>query len=495
MHFLENVAMKRQHPVQKQRTVADVFTDERERLMPLPEAATPTELVTSAPADKTALVSFDTNRYSVPPEAANRILTLVASDVEVRLLDRDRVVATHVRSWAKNTTVEDPAHRAAILATKPGARDGKGRDRLRAEIPHADELMRRWLEDGRNVGSLVARTLKLLDLYGASIVASAVDDLLAKGGHDLGALAILVASLSRTRISTARRGLPRDLNSSNRLVPTRMPGGVAGDGGLNARRPHADPSESARASLPPIRARGTRFDPSECHVLSVGSLAVGAADRDENLGEVLEDELAAGEDIVALEDTATQPGDAPKVSIGEAIGELPHAAVEAHALAAAELALDLDELAPAGTQRHLGRIERRAAAHDVLEHLDVRAPVRAWLDLAEPDAGPHGQEHVDRPVAVHLGGDHAAQRPDREQCAVVAARVFAGHDLREDQLPRTLGVLVRGEEIPGHRSVTGLEEVEADLGAGQRDEAGHGKDWKRRARAHLGLLDAAMSSR
>ena len=27
MHFLENVAMKRQHPVQKQRTVADVFTD------------------------------------------------------------------------------------------------------------------------------------------------------------------------------------------------------------------------------------------------------------------------------------------------------------------------------------------------------------------------------------------------------------------------------------------------------------------------------------
>jgi transposase len=269
MHFLENVAMKRQHPVQKQRTVADVFTDERERLMPLPEAATPTELVTSAPADKTALVSFDTNRYSVPPEAANRILTLVASDVEVRLLDRDRVVATHVRSWAKNTTVEDPAHRAAILATKPGARDGKGRDRLRAEIPHADELMRRWLEDGRNVGSLVARTLKLLDLYGASIVASAVDDLLAKGGHDLGALAILVASLSRTRISTARRGLPRDLNSSNRLVRTRMPGGVAGDGGLNARRPHADPSESARASLPPIRARGTRYVPSECHVLSV----------------------------------------------------------------------------------------------------------------------------------------------------------------------------------------------------------------------------------
>lgn len=207
MHFLENVAMKRQHPVQKQRIVADVFAEERERLLPLPSAAIPTELVTSVPADKTALVSFDTNRYSVPPEAANRILTLVASDLEVRLLDRDVVVATHVRSWAKNTVVEDPAHRAALVANKPGARDGKGRDRLRAEVPHADELMRRWLEDGRNVGSLVARMLKLLDLYGARIVASAVDDLLAKGGHDLGALAILCEQ----RRTKPRRVLPVEI--------------------------------------------------------------------------------------------------------------------------------------------------------------------------------------------------------------------------------------------------------------------------------------------
>jgi transposase len=204
LHFLENVAMRRQHPVRKERTVAEVFAEERERLLPLPAAAIETDFVTSVPADKTALVSFDTNRYSVPPEAANRILTLVATDVEVRLLDRDRVVARHARSWAKNVVVEDPAHRAALLAKKPGARDGMGRERLRAEVPHADELMRRWLEDGRNVGSLVARTLKLLDLYGARVLTAAVDDVLAKGGHDLGALAILCEQ----RRTKRRRVLP-----------------------------------------------------------------------------------------------------------------------------------------------------------------------------------------------------------------------------------------------------------------------------------------------
>jgi transposase len=206
--FLEDIAMKRPHPTQKQRTVADVFAEERERLLPLPAANIPTELVTSVSADKTALVSFDTNRYSVPPEAAHRVLTLVASDIEVRICDGDRVLALHPRSWAKNTTIEMPEHRASILAHKQGARDGKGRDRLRAEVPRANELMRLWLEDGRNVGSLVARTQQLLDLYGASVLAAAVDELLDKGSHDYGALAIL-CERRRTR---PRPKLPIELS-------------------------------------------------------------------------------------------------------------------------------------------------------------------------------------------------------------------------------------------------------------------------------------------
>jgi transposase len=208
-HFLENVAMNRKHPTQKLRTVAEVLADDKMRMLPLLNASIPTDLITSVPADKTALVSFDTNRYSVPPEAANRILTLVASDLEVRLLDRGTVVATHTRSWAKNTVVEQRAHRAALMAQRPRARDRTGRDRLRREIPRADELLQRWLEDGRNVGSLAAGALKLLDLYGASVLTHAVDALLAKGHHDLGALAILCEQ-TRTK---PRRILPIELGA------------------------------------------------------------------------------------------------------------------------------------------------------------------------------------------------------------------------------------------------------------------------------------------
>lgn len=197
-HFLETIAMKRMHPKQKQRTVAEVFSEEKERLLPLRDTVLNTDLVTSVPADKTAFVTFDTNRYSVPHAAANRTLTLVANDVEVRLSEGDKTVATHARSWAKHTLVELPEHRAALLAHKKRARDGKGRDRLRDHIPRVEELMQRWLEDGRNVGSLVARTRQLLDLYGVAVLTRAVDALLDKGSHDYGALAILCEQ-TRTR--------------------------------------------------------------------------------------------------------------------------------------------------------------------------------------------------------------------------------------------------------------------------------------------------------
>jgi transposase len=207
LSFLDDVAMKRKHPAQRERTVAEVFAEERLRLLPLREAALCTDLVTSVPADKTAFVTFDTNRYSVPPDAANRILTLVANDIEIRLCERDQLIASHVRSWAKNDTVEAPEHRAALLARKAGAREGKGRDWLRSAVPRVEELLQRWLQDGRNVGSLASQTVKLLDLYGASVLAQAVAELLDKGSHDFGALAILCEQ-RRTR---PRRILPIEL--------------------------------------------------------------------------------------------------------------------------------------------------------------------------------------------------------------------------------------------------------------------------------------------
>jgi transposase len=189
--FLRDVANARPHPRWPDRTVAEVFEEEQPRLLVLPEVLPITDLVTPIAVDKTAFVRLDTNRYSVPSEFARRTVTLVASDHLVRLLDGDREIARHPRVWGRHQVVESKEHRDALIAHKRRASDLKGRDRLHAEIPDIGVLIERWVDHGRNVGSMIGRTVKLLDAYGAAIVRDAVAEMVTSGTHDIGALSIL----------------------------------------------------------------------------------------------------------------------------------------------------------------------------------------------------------------------------------------------------------------------------------------------------------------
>ena len=191
LEFIETIAHRRPHPRWPERTVADVFADERKRLLPLPDVLPETDLVAPVVSDKTAFIRFDTNRYSVPPTFARATVTLVANDAVVRVLHGDREIAKHERCWGRHQFIEDPAHRAELVQQKRAARDLKGRDRLRDEIPVIETLMQRWVDAGRNLGSMVARTIALLDMYGAAVMRVAVAEMIDRGTHDPGALAIL----------------------------------------------------------------------------------------------------------------------------------------------------------------------------------------------------------------------------------------------------------------------------------------------------------------
>ncbi|MBM4185620.1 MAG: IS21 family transposase [Gemmatimonadetes bacterium] len=197
--FIAEIAHPRPHPRYPDRTVANVFAEERLRLLPLPDPLPSTDLVAPIPVDRAGFVRLDTNRYSVPHTHAGGTLTLVADDVDLRLLDGDREVARHARSWGRNQWLELPEHRAALVKEKRAARELKGRDRLRVEVPEIEPLFERWILAGRNLGSMVARTLGLLDAYGAPVLRDAVADMLARDIHDPGAMAILCEQRRRRR--------------------------------------------------------------------------------------------------------------------------------------------------------------------------------------------------------------------------------------------------------------------------------------------------------
>ena len=195
--FIEQVAHPRPHPTLPGRTVASCLDEEKLRLLALPRTAAPTDQVQPAAVDRTAFVHFDTNLYSVPPEYAQRTLTLDADDRTVRLLDGEDEVAQHARNWGRQQRVEALAHRQALVEQKRGASEAKGQDRLRVAVPGIDQLFTRWVDAGRNIGSMTAALLRLLDRYGEPTVASAVQDVLTRGTHDPGAVAVLCEQLRR----------------------------------------------------------------------------------------------------------------------------------------------------------------------------------------------------------------------------------------------------------------------------------------------------------
>lgn len=188
--FLDEVAHRRPHPIQHQRTVAEVLADEHARLLALPDVLPVTDFVDTVKPDTQAFVRFDTNRYSVPAVLADRVLTLVADDRTVRVVDGGQTIAEHARSWGKKQLIEIDAHRAPLVEERRAAAQLKGRDRLRAVAPSFDRVVERWSVSGGSLAVRVTRAIKLLDLYGDEVFHAAVRDVVDRDLSDLGALAM-----------------------------------------------------------------------------------------------------------------------------------------------------------------------------------------------------------------------------------------------------------------------------------------------------------------
>jgi transposase len=200
LRFLEEIALPRPHPTLIGRSVADVLAEERPKLLSLPNPLPSTELTLSVTPDKTAFVRFDRNDYSVPWTLAGQPLTLYADDRVVRVVKGiDDEVARHERCWGKRQRVLRREHHQGLLDLRPAAQPSKGLERLQRELPQVDHLCRRWVELDFNIGTQVARTLHLLDLYGRDLLAAAVLEAVKRNLGDVGALSQLCEQARRAQ--------------------------------------------------------------------------------------------------------------------------------------------------------------------------------------------------------------------------------------------------------------------------------------------------------
>ena len=97
--WIETVAHTRWVPGDPDgRLVAEALTEERPRLLPLPQHPFESDLVRPAASGKTPYIRFDLNDYSIPYGLVGKPLTLIASEQSVRIADGDHVVAEHRRN-------------------------------------------------------------------------------------------------------------------------------------------------------------------------------------------------------------------------------------------------------------------------------------------------------------------------------------------------------------------------------------------------------------
>ena len=189
--FLENISQARMHPVQRQRTVGQVFEeDEKKSLLSLPEVMPPGAQLHLCRVDGQANVRFETNRYSVPPEYVDQAVTLRVDDIQVHVDCEKTRIASHPRSYGKHQRVENPEHRQELIRQRRNSRPAKGRDRLLSVAPEVKKLLENMLREGLNVGLGTHRLLQLLDLYGDEVFRRAVADVVQRGSCDVSALAV-----------------------------------------------------------------------------------------------------------------------------------------------------------------------------------------------------------------------------------------------------------------------------------------------------------------
>ena len=195
----DEVAHRRRHPDQPDRTVADVWAEEKPRLLPLPAHPFETDLVRVVRSGKTPYVRFDRNLYSIPHTHVRKPLTLVAGATRIRILDGQTELTNHHRTYDTGLTVEDPAHLENLLAATRQANAHTTRDRLRAAVPATATLFERLAERGEALRPNATRLLALLDDYGQQELAAAVALALERDALGAGSITHILETRRRQR--------------------------------------------------------------------------------------------------------------------------------------------------------------------------------------------------------------------------------------------------------------------------------------------------------
>ena len=216
-------AAERACPEDATMRVGQAFERERAHLLALPAAAFACEEIRAVSVAKTPYVRFDLNDYSVPATEVQRTLSVVACERQVRILDAQRVVAIHARSWDRGAVVEVKQHVQDLVDSKRAARAHRDTDRVVSAAPACGDLLRQAAERGEPLARMGRALGELLDQYGPAELQHAALDATRRGVPHVSAVRLALERRRLLRHDPPPVGVPLPEHIRQRDVAVRHP--------------------------------------------------------------------------------------------------------------------------------------------------------------------------------------------------------------------------------------------------------------------------------
>ena len=218
----DEFANRREHRSTRKVPALHFEADEKHLLRPMNPHRYDTTEAFSRVVPPTFLITYETNRYSVPWTLVGLTLTVRASDQMVDFYYHERRVASHIRCYDKHQVFETREHFKELLERKPGVtREGW----QIAAVKNIGPAMSGYLDlirvGQRSMRNEVSRILALATIYGEKNVNSVCEALVKSGILGVESLELSLKShYHPAEHELQPKPIQFQNNKLNRVVPT-----------------------------------------------------------------------------------------------------------------------------------------------------------------------------------------------------------------------------------------------------------------------------------
>src|SRR3990167_1178869 len=163
-----------------------------ENLLKLPGVGFTPRRIIQGVVSKTALIEFETNRYSVPSSLGLKPCQILAYPDRLEITVGSKIVARHKRSFDRHNTFQNPLHAEGLLNKTPLFKYQRILRLIESMEPVFYKFLRAQGEDDSDRLECAYQIFKLLKTHNRSVLVSAIGELLSMGTYKTKAILSLL---------------------------------------------------------------------------------------------------------------------------------------------------------------------------------------------------------------------------------------------------------------------------------------------------------------